>query len=57
MHYAICVFRQVLNSIDAKATQIQVWIDLETFSVKVEDDGEGLSKENLDAIGIRYVVV
>uniref|UniRef100_U3JV13 MutL homolog 3 n=1 Tax=Ficedula albicollis TaxID=59894 RepID=U3JV13_FICAL len=49
-----CVEELVLNSIDAKATCIAVRVDLEAFKIQVVDNGSGMGKEDLKAIGKRY---
>jgi len=52
---AHCIQELVMNSIDAKATKVYVGFDLETYSVQVEDDGVGVSKEDLPVLGTRWV--
>ncbi|KAJ7399514.1 DNA mismatch repair protein Mlh3 [Pitangus sulphuratus] len=49
-----CVEELVLNSIDAKATCVAVRVDLEAFKIQVVDNGSGMGKEDLKAIGKRY---
>ncbi|XP_041903711.1 DNA mismatch repair protein Mlh3-like [Corvus kubaryi] len=49
-----CVEELVLNSIDAKATCIAIRVDLEAFKIQVVDNGSGMGKEDLKAIGKRY---
>lgn len=44
----------VHNSMDAGATEIQVKLDLPSLSVCVEDNGSGLSSEELNLVGKRY---
>jgi len=48
-----CVEELVLNSIDAEANRISVHIDLSEFKLRVEDDGSGIKKHDLDIIGTR----
>ncbi|KAM4898442.1 DNA mismatch repair protein Mlh3 isoform 2-T2 [Sylvia borin] len=49
-----CVEELVLNSIDAKATCVAVRVDLEASKIQVVDNGSGMGKEDLKAIGKRY---
>ncbi|XP_053836653.1 DNA mismatch repair protein Mlh3 [Vidua macroura] len=49
-----CVEELVLNSIDAKATCVAVRVDLEAFKIQVVDNGSGMGKEDLKAVGKRY---
>ncbi|XP_009072187.1 PREDICTED: DNA mismatch repair protein Mlh3 [Acanthisitta chloris] len=49
-----CVEELVLNSIDAKATCIAIRVDLEAFKIQVVDNGSGMGKEDLQAVGKRY---
>ncbi|KAM9381194.1 DNA mismatch repair protein Mlh3 [Phaethornis superciliosus] len=49
-----CVEELVLNSIDAKATCVAVRVDLEAFKVQVVDNGSGMGREDLNAMGKRY---
>ncbi|XP_061223383.1 DNA mismatch repair protein Mlh3 isoform X2 [Neopsephotus bourkii] len=49
-----CVEELVLNSIDAKATCVAVRVDLEGFKVQVVDNGSGMGREDLNAMGKRY---
>ncbi|XP_053923173.1 DNA mismatch repair protein Mlh3 isoform X2 [Cuculus canorus] len=49
-----CVEELVLNSIDAKATCVAVRVDLEAFKVQVVDNGSGMGREDLNAVGKRY---
>ncbi|KAL2634380.1 hypothetical protein R1flu_005859 [Riccia fluitans] len=44
----------VCNSIDAGATQIQTEVDVEACSLKVEDDGCGISRNDLTLVGERH---
>lgn len=46
---------KVENSLDAQSTCVAVRVDLENFALQVVDNGNGLSKEELDLIGIRLV--
>jgi DNA mismatch repair protein MLH3 len=50
---AQCVEELVLNSVDARATKIFVDVNLDNFNVRVEDDGIGVGKGDLEAVGIR----
>ncbi|NXN98594.1 MLH3 protein, partial [Rhinopomastus cyanomelas] len=49
-----CVEELVLNSIDAKATCVAIRVDLEDFKVQVVDNGSGMGREDLNAVGRRY---
>ncbi|XP_068254225.1 DNA mismatch repair protein Mlh3 isoform X2 [Nyctibius grandis] len=49
-----CVEELVLNSIDAKATCIAIRVDLEAFKIQVVDNGSGMGREDLNAMGKRY---
>ncbi|XP_066178131.1 DNA mismatch repair protein Mlh3 isoform X2 [Sylvia atricapilla] len=49
-----CVEELVLNSIDAKATCVAVRVDLEASKIQVVDNGSGMGKEDLKAVGKRY---
>ncbi|KAM9554431.1 DNA mismatch repair protein Mlh3 isoform 1-T1 [Guaruba guarouba] len=49
-----CVEELVLNSIDAKATCVAVRVDLEAFKVQVVDNGSGMGREDLNAMGKQY---
>lgn len=49
-----CVEELVLNSIDAKATCVAIRLDLEASKIQVVDNGSGMGKEDLKAIGKRY---
>uniref|UniRef100_A0A8C3QTY9 MutL homolog 3 n=1 Tax=Cyanoderma ruficeps TaxID=181631 RepID=A0A8C3QTY9_9PASS len=49
-----CVEELVLNSIDAKATCVAIRVDLEASKIQVVDNGSGMGKEDLKAIGKRY---
>ncbi|KAL3693610.1 hypothetical protein R1sor_007261 [Riccia sorocarpa] len=44
----------VCNSIDAGATQIQTEVDVEACFLKVEDDGCGISRNDLTLVGERH---
>ncbi|CAH0550030.1 unnamed protein product [Brassicogethes aeneus] len=50
-----CVTELVLNSLDAKSKAIAIRVNLVTFRVQVVDNGEGISRENMDLIGQRYM--
>ncbi|KAM9290787.1 DNA mismatch repair protein Mlh3 [Morus bassanus] len=49
-----CVEELVLNSIDAKATCVAIRVDLEAFKIQVVDNGPGMGREDLNAMGKRY---
>lgn len=49
-----CVEELVLNSIDAKATCIAIRVDLEAYKIQVVDNGSGMEREDLNAMGKRY---
>ncbi|XP_057284672.1 DNA mismatch repair protein Mlh3 isoform X1 [Pezoporus wallicus] len=49
-----CVEELVLNSIDANATCVAIRVDLEAFKVQVVDNGSGMGREDLNAMGKRY---
>ncbi|KAM6253950.1 DNA mismatch repair protein Mlh3 isoform 2-T5 [Spheniscus humboldti] len=49
-----CVEELVLNSIDAKATCVAIRVDLEAFKIQVVDNGSGMGREDLKAMGKRY---
>ncbi|KAK4685252.1 DNA mismatch repair protein MLH3, partial [Tremellales sp. Uapishka_1] len=44
----------IQNALDAQATKIECWIDLEDRGVRVEDDGVGVGKYQLRELGKRY---
>ncbi len=46
----ICEHQQVLNSIDAKASEIIVSVSWSLFTLSVNDNGCGMSKEELENI-------
>jgi len=50
---AQCVEELVMNSIDAGASYISIYMDLSVFRLEVEDDGQGISKDDVDIIGTR----
>ncbi|KAJ3377797.1 DNA mismatch repair protein, partial [Lobulomyces angularis] len=45
----------ILNSLDASATKIIIKINLQNFSIQVEDDGVGILPNDLKLIGQRYL--
>ncbi|XP_075007623.1 DNA mismatch repair protein Mlh3 isoform X4 [Calonectris borealis] len=49
-----CVEELVLNSIDAKATCVAIRVDLEACKIQVVDNGSGMGREDLNAMGKRY---
>ncbi|CAM6018985.1 unnamed protein product [Sphagnum balticum] len=44
----------VCNSLDASATQVHVWLDDGASSIRVEDDGCGISRDDLKLVGERH---
>jgi signal transduction histidine kinase len=57
--YTITNFSQIIeelvqNSIDANATKIELEINLSKSSLTIQDNGDGISKQNLSAIGTRF---
>jgi DNA mismatch repair protein MLH3 len=44
----------VCNSLDASATQVHVWLDEGASSIRVEDDGCGISRDDLKLVGERH---
>lgn len=50
---AQCVEELVYNSIDAKAQNIYVGVNLDQFNVRVDDDGVGLNEVDLESVGVR----
>uniref|UniRef100_A0A6P7FAD4 Uncharacterized protein LOC114326397 isoform X1 n=1 Tax=Diabrotica virgifera virgifera TaxID=50390 RepID=A0A6P7FAD4_DIAVI len=48
------VLELVLNSLDAKAKSIAVRLNLVTLRIQVVDNGEGISKANMELVGRRY---
>ncbi|XP_050300717.1 uncharacterized protein LOC126739195 [Anthonomus grandis grandis] len=49
-----CVVELVCNCLDAKSSAIAVRTNLLTFKVQVADNGEGINRENLEFITVRY---
>ncbi|XP_046998642.1 DNA mismatch repair protein Mlh3-like isoform X1 [Schistocerca americana] len=49
------VIELVLNSIDAGATSVAVYVDLKYFKIRVEDDGCGMTQDQLELICGRYM--
>lgn len=50
-----CVVRELLaNAIEADCTRITIKVDLDTLSVCCEDDGRGISRDDLSNIDKRY---
>jgi len=41
----------IQNALDAQARHIVVYLDLERWGLRVEDDGTGMRKEAVEAIG------
>ncbi|ORY45425.1 hypothetical protein LY90DRAFT_671538 [Neocallimastix californiae] len=50
-----CIIELVENSLDAKATKIEIEIDFSKNDIHITDNGIGISLENLKVIGNRYV--
>ncbi|KAL7312159.1 hypothetical protein PS15m_007956 [Mucor circinelloides] len=48
-----CIKELIQNALDAKATNIDIFVDIEKFSLQVNDDGIGI--QNLNRIGQRHV--
>lgn len=48
-----CIKELIQNALDAKATNIDIFLDIEKFSLQVNDDGSGI--QNLGRIGQRHV--
>jgi DNA mismatch repair protein MutL len=44
-----------LNSLDAKATAVAIRVNLATFRIQVVDNGRGISRANLESVGLRYM--
>ncbi len=42
------------NAIDADAEQVDCWINLETWGLRVSDDGRGIRKQDMKLLGERY---
>ena len=53
---AQAVTELVQNALDAHARQVVVYLDLERWALRVEDDGTGMRRETVEAIGsgLRY---
>jgi DNA mismatch repair ATPase MutL len=50
-----CALRELVqNALDASATRIDCWVDPATWSVKVSDNGTGISRHDLERVGVRY---
>ncbi|KAG7527432.1 hypothetical protein FFLO_06943 [Filobasidium floriforme] len=50
-----CALRELVqNALDAGATRIDCWVDPATWSVKVSDNGTGISRHDLERVGVRY---
>ncbi|KAF7265196.1 hypothetical protein GWI33_021389 [Rhynchophorus ferrugineus] len=50
-----CVFELVCNSLDAKSSSIAIRVNLITFKIQVADNGDGIKKENMEHVGLRYM--
>ena len=48
-----CVEELVLNSIDAHATNVTVFLDISTMTLEVSDNGVGISKVDLETVGMK----
>ncbi len=44
----------VQNALDAEARQVDCWLSLERWSVRVQDDGHGIRLGDLRLLGERY---
>lgn len=60
--YTINSFHQameelILNSIDAKATKIEINFDLSQLELQVVDNGFGIEEKNIKSIGNRFSIV
>lgn len=44
----------VLNSVDARATVIEVFADTQNFAFEVRDNGDGMTMEDLEVLGARH---
>ncbi|AMD21146.1 HEL134Wp [Eremothecium sinecaudum] len=44
----------IQNSADGNCREIEVYVDLENWEIVVRDDGDGISREDLDLLGERY---
>ena len=42
------------NALDADAKQIDCWVDLQTWGIRVADDGKGIMLEDMKHVGERY---
>ena len=49
-----CIDELVLNSLDASATCITVRVNIPSLQVQVSDNGTGISRDSLNALGTRY---
>ncbi|KAG0263818.1 DNA mismatch repair protein [Mortierella polycephala] len=49
-----CAAELVQNSMDAKATMIEVKIDITGHSLQVSDNGEGIALADIERVGTRY---
>ncbi|XP_030759380.1 DNA mismatch repair protein Mlh3-like [Sitophilus oryzae] len=52
---AQCVFELICNSLDAKASSVAVRVNLISFKIQIADNGEGITKGNMELIGLRYM--
>lgn len=44
-------YELITNAIDAKADQVKISVDVSTFFIQVEDNGKGMSLEDLGEVG------
>lgn len=44
----------IQNSLDAQSSAIHVVLDLDRWTIKCEDDGQGMTSDELSQIGTRY---
>ncbi|KAF9430589.1 DNA mismatch repair protein [Podila epigama] len=49
-----CVNELIQNAIDARATVVEIRIDIACHSLQVSDNGEGITSANMSRIGARY---
>ncbi|XP_071453808.1 DNA mismatch repair protein Mlh3-like [Hetaerina americana] len=51
---AQCITELVMNSLDAGASSIVIHLDFPHFKLEVDDNGHGITFDNLHHVGIRY---
>lgn len=49
-----CVEELVMNALDAGASCIAVRVDLPCFKIQTVDNGQGISRDQLEKVGERY---